>query len=90
MRGRPFQKGQVANPRGRPKGAKDKLPRTFRALAAEILAEAPDDVKSSLLAGVKGNQAHKYLAIFANLEKQQVEVTGADGGPVQVQFVDVA
>jgi len=84
----PFRRGRSGNPRGRPKGAKDKAPRSFRTLAREVVAEYDADLKRALLEGCTGKHAYRYLAILASLERQQVELGGEDGGPVLVQFVD--
>lgn len=78
----PFTKGRSGNPTGRPKGAKDSIPRTFRGLARKVVSENPDAIERALLNGCKGKDAHKYLGILAGLERQQVEVTGEGGGPV--------
>ncbi len=83
-----FSRGRSGNPHGRPRGAKDAVPRTFRGLCLEYLSKHADDVDAAIAKGVTGKQAHRYLAILASLEKQQHEVSGEDGGPVIVKFVD--
>lgn len=81
--GRDFPKG---NP-GRPVGARDRAPRTFRALAQQFVDTHEADIEASLERGVRDRrQSHKYLAILAGLEKQQVELGGAGGGPVEIRF----
>ena len=68
-----YQKGQSGNPAGRPVGAKDKVPRGFRALAQEVVAEHSDDVQRALLNGINSRHSFRYLMILAHLEKQQHE-----------------
>jgi len=85
----PFQPGKSGNVRGRPRGIKEKAPRSFRALAREVLQESGKDVKAALLEGIKGKQSHRYLSILASLEAKHVELSGTDGGPVAVRFIDV-
>ncbi len=86
----PFQRGKSGNPTGRPKGAKDGVPRSFRSLCVEYLnsPKGYKDIQAAIDKGIVGKQAHRYLAILASLEKQQHEVSGEDGGPVIVKFVD--
>lgn len=82
----PFKKGRSGNAKGRPRGVKEAIPRTFRGLAAEVLAEAGPDVKQALRDGLKGPKSDRYLAILASLEKQHVELTGEVRMPAQVIF----
>lgn len=80
----PYKKGESGNAKGRPKGSKDKIPRTYRALAAAVVSKEFEAIQRSLLAGIKSKQSHRYHAILASLEKHQVELTGADGGAIQI------
>lgn len=74
----PFKKGQSGNPAGKPKGAKDTVPRSFRAIARKVLQNHGEGIEAALLRGIADEaQSHRYLTILANLEKQQIEVSGA-------------
>lgn len=84
----PFQPGKSGNPSGRPRGAKDKTPRTFRRLARAFMEGHEADIAAALARGVKSKDAHRYLAILASLEKQHVELEMPE--PVIVRFVDAA
>jgi len=79
-----YQKGQSGNPKGRPQGAKDRVPRSIRGMLAALYEQHGDALEERLLKGLLGRDAHRYFAIGAGLEKQQVEHTGPDGGPVKV------
>lgn len=80
----PFKPGQSGNPAGRARGSKDKTPRSFRALVRHVIGANEAAVKKAFLEGITGKDAHRYLAIAASLEKQQHEVSGPEGGPIQV------
>jgi hypothetical protein len=82
----PFSKGRSGNVKGRPKGAKDHIPRTFRGLASQVLAANGADVQAALRKGINGKDAHRYLSILASLEKQHVELSGEVTMPAQVIF----
>jgi hypothetical protein len=66
-KGRPFQTGQIANPRGRPKGCKDRLPRGFmRRVYETALKRKEKDVvafiERMLVDHKQGLQAHELAA----------------------------
>ena len=85
-----FKPGQSGNPKGRRPGTKEtkaRLPRSFRRIAAEVVAEHPDDIQRALLRGIRDRrQAHRYLTIFAGLEKHYIEHSGDALMPKPVIF----
>lgn len=83
----PFKKGQSGNPRGRRHGVKEKHPRTFRALMASVVTDQPAVILAAMQEGLAGKQSHKYLGILAQLEKQQHEHSGPDGGPMTTKVL---
>ena len=70
VRGRPFQKGQVANPAGRPKGSRNKLNEDFiQALSDDFAEHGP-----SVIQTVRGEKPDVYLKVVASLAPKHVEV----------------
>lgn len=72
---------------GKPKGAKDHVPRSFkaslRAVYDEVLSEDPDILKAAVIRGLrarKPKEAFPYVRIFAELQGELKHV---------VQFEDV-
>ena len=71
---------------GKPKGAKDAIPRTFKAsvkaVYEDILSEDPDILKNAIVRGLvtrKPKEAFPYVRLLAELHqelKQQVELSG--------------
>jgi len=82
-----FKRGVSGNPKGKPKGAKDRIPRAFKAsikaVFDELLTTDPTIVREAVRRGLisrKPKDAFPYVRIYAELSgelKQQVEVSGA-------------
>lgn len=69
-RGRPFEKGQVANPAGRPKGARNKLGEDFiQALAEDFAAEGVQAIRA-----MREEKPNEYVKVVASLLPKHVEV----------------
>lgn len=65
-----FQPGQVANPKGRPKGSRNKLGEDFiHALAADFETNGVE-----VIATVRAERPHEYLKVVASLLPKHVEV----------------
>jgi hypothetical protein len=79
-----FKKGQIANPNGRPVGSKNKV----QLIAKEVIADA-----AARLGGAEGlakwamktnkNRSIFWSSIYPRL--LPVQVTGANGGPMQLE-----
>jgi hypothetical protein len=78
---RKFQKGQSGNPKGRPRGVVEKVPRTFRRIALQFCEENADDILGALKKAIKEpGERIRALAVVASVEKQQVEHSAPKGG----------
>lgn len=65
-----FKPGQVANPKGRPKGSRNKLGEDFiHALAADFETNGV-----AVIATVRAERPHEYLKVVASLLPKHVEV----------------
>jgi hypothetical protein len=83
---------------GKPKGAKDEVPRSFkasiRAVYEKIQHEKPELFVTAIERGLmsrRPKEAFPFVKLYAELigeMKQQVELTGANGGPIAT--VDLA
>jgi hypothetical protein len=81
-----WEKGKATGA-GRKPGAKDDVPRSFKAslkaVYEQVLTEDPDLIKNAVVRGLmarKPKEAFPYVRIFAELGhelKQQVEITGS-------------
>ena len=76
--GRDFPRGN----RGRPVGAKDRVPRTLRSMVAALYQEHGPELQERILKGMLSREAYRYFGIAAALEKQQHELSGPNGGPI--------
>ena len=70
QRGRPFQPGESGNPKGRPKGAKNKLTDIFLRTVVEDFAE----FGASALAAVRREDPATYLKLVAYLVPRELIV----------------
>ena len=68
-RGRPFQKGQVSNPKGRPKGSRHKLSESFIKVLAEDFAKNG----KRAVATVSRDDPAAYLKLVAGLVPKEVK-----------------
>lgn len=96
--GRPFKKGQSGNPRGRPRGAKDAVPRTFKAsikaMYEKLATKRPELFEDAITHDLRTRRGmaafhHVQLAAYYldGKPKEQVEVSGDVSVPPQVTFV---
>jgi hypothetical protein len=68
--GRPFQKGTVPNPLGRPKGSRNKLGEVFiQALYADFVEHGP-----AVIEQVRVEKPDVYLKVTASILPQQVQI----------------
>lgn len=92
--GRDWKKGEG----GRPKGAKDKTPRTVKAsliaIYEKLEAEKPELFERAILDGLaaKAPVSLPYLRMWAEYREgkpvERHEVTGKDGGPLVYAWED--
>jgi hypothetical protein len=92
-----WRKGHTPGRISKPKGAKDVIPRSekasIRAIAADIILNQPDVIRESLMRGFQASppKSLPYLTLAATLIgeaiDQRVQVTGPDGGPIQLEAV---
>ena len=92
-----WKKGDNVPRQGRGKGARDIVPRSekasIRAIAADIIVNHPDVIRESLMRGFQASppKSLPYLTLAAALVgeaiDQRVQVTGPDGGPLQIEAV---
>lgn len=69
-RGRPFQKGQIANPAGRPKGSRNKLAEDF----VKALADDFSEHGVQAIATMREEKPTEYCKVVASLLPKHVEV----------------
>jgi hypothetical protein len=70
-RGRPFEPGNNANPKGRPKGSRNALGEDFlKALHADFTVHGPD-----VIATVRAEKPDQYLKVVASILPKQAEIT---------------
>jgi hypothetical protein len=60
---------------GRPKGSKDKFPRSFRKIAAEFCAKHQADLATAMQAAIKEpGERVRMMGVLASLERQQIDL----------------
>lgn len=77
---------------GRPKGSKDRVPRSFKSgvIAAyeRIESDDPQLIERAIRAGLEGKQPFPWVSLYAQYTaskpKERVELTGKDGDPLTV------
>lgn len=90
--GRNFKKGQG----GRKRGAKNKIPRSFKRVAEEFFKEVhsehPDLLSTAVLRGLKSRPATaiRYVELWMHYAfgrpVERLEHTGKDGKPIQAEI----
>jgi hypothetical protein len=93
-RGRPFRRGQSGNPRGRPQGAKDAVPRSFKAsikaMYEKLATEHPELFENAITRDLKmkrGTAAFHHVQLAAHyLDGKPADTVklGNDDGPLLV------
>jgi hypothetical protein len=85
-RGRPFEKGHKANPRGRPRGVKETVPRGFiKKLTLDVLEGGEQRVRAALeRAATNPKTVVQVLDLAAKLNKEIG--AGAEGGRGETHF----
>lgn len=78
-----LKKGQTNNPKGRPKGAKDKVQRTVKESILEVFNRL--DGVDGFLTWATANPDEFYKGYF-RLAPKEVEVSGPDGGAIPNEF----
>jgi hypothetical protein len=94
-RGKPFPKGVSGNLKGKPKGAVQVAP-TITDVRLLARVEGPEAIRK--LTAIMKNEAATHMAQIAAASQlldrgwgrppQAVELTGAEGGPIQIMEVD--
>lgn len=75
---------------GRPKGSRDKYPRSFRKLAEQFCEDHGKDIWDGMKADIDDKQNRpRLLAILASLEQKRMQLAGDADAPVAVRFVKV-
>lgn len=73
----PFKKGKSGNPKGRPNGAKDRVPRsTLRAICAAYVEQNPAKITAALDRAVASRYPDRGLALLLKAEGDRLEITG--------------
>lgn len=76
----PFVKGQSGNPKGKPKGSKNVVPSSVKEafkLAFEGIGGVPAFIEWAKV------ERSEFYKIYSKLLPKEVEVSGADGGPIK-------
>jgi hypothetical protein len=64
---------------GRPKGSKDKVPRSFRGIAAEFCAKHKHDLATAMQEAIKEpGERVRMMGVLASLERQQIDLNTQD------------
>lgn len=86
----PFAKGKSGNPKGKPRGAKDKRPRSARAAVNQLLDDYGMDVsriKAAIDAGLDANPPHSLGYVKMVVEHQVGQPEQTVNVPGAVTFV---
>lgn len=84
---RPFKPGQSGNPSGRPKGSVSITKHLIAALEAQDEQQAKMLAQAIIIHAAKGNGA-ALKCVMDRIDgpvKEQLELTGKDGGPISVE-----
>lgn len=90
QRGRPFAKGKSGNPGGRPKKTPEL--REVEDLCRQASPDAVGRLVEWMQSGDPATSVKACLGILAHgfgTPKQRVEVSGKDGGPVQIARIEL-